>query len=271
LLSASRQVEAEILTHVSSRSGLCLALLERSALDHEAGVSVNTSLDRWRELLSWFRTDYPYQRGVCRSCEARRAADPPSVEFLGNVAATQTERSLEATRAELQLCHTCGEVSRFPRYNDVRKILQQHEGRCGEYSAVVFQLARALGWRTRLVVDWTDHMWVEIAVPGAERQETAVSTHGHRGKCAGRRQQRAGVVGDRWVALDPCEAAVDMPHLYGDWGKTHTYVVAIGDGHIEDVTSTYARDWDATLAARSLSPDQLARVLVWVGRTHAPR
>ena len=61
-------------------------------------------------------------------------------------------------------------------------------------------------------------MWVEIAVPGAERQETAVSTHGHRGKCAGRRQQRAGVVGDRWVALDPCEAAVDMPHLYGDWG-----------------------------------------------------
>lgn len=40
----------------------------------------------------------------------------------------------------------------------------RRRGRCGEYSAVLFQMALALGWRTRLVVDWTDHMWVEVAL-----------------------------------------------------------------------------------------------------------
>ena len=42
----------------------------------------------------------------------------------------------------------------------------------------------------------------------------------------------------RWVALDPCEAAVDEPHIYGEWGKTHTYVIAIGDAGIDDVSAS---------------------------------
>ena len=33
----------------------------------------------------------------------------------------------------------------------------------------------------------------------------------------------------RWVHLDPCEAAVDNPLLYENWGKNQTYIVAYHD------------------------------------------
>ena len=68
------------------------------------------------------------------------------------------ERAFKASRTELQFCSTCGSLTRFPRYNAVPKILENRQGRCGEYSAALFQIALALGWRARLVVDWTDHM-----------------------------------------------------------------------------------------------------------------
>ena len=52
-------------------------------------------------------------------------------------------------------------------------MLQTRQGRCGEYSTVVLQLALALGWRARWVVDWEDHVWVEIWVPDTEMSISA--------------------------------------------------------------------------------------------------
>jgi len=34
---------------------------------------------------------------------------------------------------------------------------------------------------------------------------------------------------DRWIHIDPCEAAVDEPLIYQGWGKNLTYIVAVGD------------------------------------------
>jgi hypothetical protein len=34
------------------------------------------------------------------------------------------------------------------------------------------------------------------------------------------------LLGDKWIHLDPCEAAVDKPLLYEEWGKQQTYIVA---------------------------------------------
>lgn len=218
-------------------------------------------------------------------------------------------------------------------------VLQARTGRCGEYAQLLFQLAQALGWRARLVVDWTDHMWVEVLVPdktldrngahgaqgdpsggrgahGAQRAAAPLTDeqvtpepvatrayaaasatgrgalpngdgtaeapsarrvgglerarHRSAGKRAVRRRRQADGA-HRWVAMDPCEATVDEPLIYSrDWGKTLTYVVAIGDGTLQDVTATYAHDWNATLAARRLSPEQVDRVLAWVRRVPRP-
>ena len=114
------------------------------------------------------------------------------------------------------------------------------------------QLVRALGWRARFVVDWDDHLWVEALLPvgathaGADDDEELVEIGG---------------VLHRWVHMDPCEAAVDEPGIYASWGKTHSYVIAIGDGRIVDRTRAYARDWDATLEVRDMSGATFQRVL----------
>ena len=57
---------------------------------------------------------------------------------------------------------------RFPRYNSVPKVLSTRQGRCGEYAATLYQLVLSLGWQARWVVDWTDHVWVEVLVRPAE-------------------------------------------------------------------------------------------------------
>jgi hypothetical protein len=47
-----------------------------------------------------------------------------------------------------------------------------------------------------LEFDWADHVGVEV------------------------------LMGDKWMHLDPCEAAVDKPLLYEEWGKQQMYIVA---------------------------------------------
>ena len=61
---------------------------------------------------------------------------------------------------------------------------------------LLYRFLRALGHDARWVVDWSDHVWAEINLGG------------------------------RWIHLDPCEAAVDKPLLYEEWGKTQTYIIA---------------------------------------------
>ena len=115
-------------------------------------------IEAWRPLLGWFKDYFPYNHATCSACGEQGYV-------LGDVRPSARERSFDAARCELQRCGHCGHVSRFPRYNSVAKVLETRQGRCGEYSAVMLQLALALGWRARIVVDWTDHLWVEVWVP----------------------------------------------------------------------------------------------------------
>ena len=214
----------------------------------------------WCELLTWFREHFPYNRAQC-ACGAHG-------ELIGNVRANAREREGRAMRTELQWCGASGVMQRFPRYNDVATILTTRKGRCGEYSQVLYQLVRALGWPARLVVDWTDHMWVEVRLPmqgeGAPAGEAPSGAQsGPSPGAPGGAEPTGAPPVTRWVHLDPCEAAVDQPSLYAEWGKTLTYVLAIGDGRLVDVTSTYAGDLNATMHARDLDALELRRALRW--------
>ena len=55
-------------------------------------------------------------------------------------------------------------------------------------------------------------------------------------------------------------------------GKTLTYVLAFADGApIVDVTPSYSTDWDATLAAREVSPRCLSLTLQAAADSPWPR
>lgn len=74
-------------------------------------------------------------------------------------------------------------------------------------------------------MDWSDHVWTEVRLD------------------------------NQWIHVDPCEAALDKPLLYQEWGKVQTYIVAfwipLNESElstewvfpsIEDVTTSYTND-----------------------------
>eukprot|EP00804_Cyclotella_cryptica_P015174 CCRYP_000719-RA/>CCRYP_000719-RA protein AED:0.01 eAED:0.01 QI:172/1/1/1/1/1/2/567/798 len=135
------------------------------------------------------------------------------VSFLGYVYPSITERLGNASRTELYRCRSCDSFTRFPRYNRALWITHTRRGRCGEYSMLLYRFLRAMGYeKLRWVVDWADHVWVEVWL--GERGGSVVNGTGMNG---------------RWVHCDPCEASVDEPLLYQGWGKNQTYIVAFFD------------------------------------------
>ena len=73
----------------------------------------------------------------------------------------------------------------------------------------------ANGYRTRIILDMSDHVWSEIWDRGT----------------------------NRWVHVDPSESRIDDPLMYErDWKKTLTCVYAFENGKMEDVTKNYKID-----------------------------
>lgn len=72
-----------------------------------------------------------------------------------------------AGRVELYRCEECGgaDTVRFARYHSKPEtLLVTRRGRCGEWANCFVLCCRALGWDTRHVLDWTDHVWAEVEV-----------------------------------------------------------------------------------------------------------
>jgi len=170
-----------------------------------------------KEFLVWFRVQFPYFYSPCCCCQWK-----DNNEYLGLVFPSSEERPFKAGLTELILCSRCKQVSRFPRYNLARKVLEQRKGRCGEYSILVMRMLQQLGFDARWVVDWADHVWAEV-------------------RC------NDGI----WTHVDPCEASIDEPLIYQGWGKNATYIFAMSiEGAVEDVTSKYTTNFAASLERR---------------------
>lgn len=153
--------------------------------------------------------------------------------FLGYIYPNATELLGKASRTELYQCHKCRQFTRFPRYNAAFHVIDSRRGRCGEYSVLLWEFLRALGHEVRWVVDWADHVWAEI------------------------------LWNDRWVHLDPCEAAVDENFIYQGWGKKQTYIIAFNAPRyfrtdnllVEDVTRNYSTEKWAEILKRREEPE----------------
>ena len=127
---------------------------------------------------------------------------------------------------------------------------------------LLYRMLRALGYeKTRWVVDWADHVWVEVLLGdsiGVVNNSSAMAE-----------------VKGRWVHLDPCEAAVDNPLLYSSWGKNQTYLMAFYDpsgmtfdgldliiNAVEDVTLRYTNDdVDVVTERRGISEHSVAEAI----------
>ena len=182
--------------------------------------------------------------------------------FVGYVGPSPGERMGNASRTELYRCRTCSAFTRFPRYNKALWVTQTRRGRCGEYSMLLYRMLRSLGYeKIRWVVDWADHVWVEVLLGDNVG--------------SGNDSTEKNVAIGRWVHLDPCEAAVDNPLLYSSWGKNQTYLVAFYDPYtmsssndvtsiqpVEDVTLRYTNDKiDVVTERRGISEQFVAEAI----------
>jgi len=167
------------------------------------------------EMKEWFKTDFFswVDSPSCPSCNS-------PTQSGGMCAPTVQEQEDGAGRGEGYNCVQCGvEGLRFPRYySKPEKLLETRRGRCGEWTN------RAMGFDSRYVVDWSDHVWAEVW-----------------SKAEG-----------RWLHVDPGET-VDKPLVYeAGWGKKLTYVVAFSKDEVQDVTWRYSKDHQETKKRRTL-------------------
>ncbi|GAX21413.1 peptide-N4-(N-acetyl-beta-glucosaminyl) asparagine amidase [Fistulifera solaris] len=224
---------------------------ERTQQLRQLSTMSNTTeqLGELKRFLEWFRIQFPYYYDRCASCgasykedSATQESDPLQASFLGYIHPSSNELSGKASRTELYHCHVCRQFTRFPRYNSARHVVEARQGRCGEYSVLLFTVLRALGQEARWVVDWADHVWAEIRLQG------------------------------RWIHLDPCEAAVDENAIYQGWGKQQTYILAFYAPPrgfttsdyplIQDITNEYTTDaWSVIQKRRDESEAEVRQAI----------
>jgi len=100
------------------------------------------------------------------------------------------------------------------RHYDPLEILAYGKGRCGEFSVLFTALCLAHGYRARLILDMSDHVWTEV---WDDEQK-------------------------RWVHVDPSEKRIDDPKMYErDWKKNLKEVYALENGNLENVTENYKK------------------------------
>lgn len=174
------------------------------------------------QLLFWFKRSFSWVNAPpCDGC-----GNETTAQGMGN--ALPSEIQYGATRVELYRCNSCSRVTRFPRYNDPLKLVETRTGRCGEWANCFTLYCRSFGYESRLVLDFTDHVWTECYSEAL----------------------------GRWMHLDPCEAIYDRPLLYEKgWGKKLNYVIAIAKDGVYDVTKRYTRKWNEVLSRRTITTE----------------
>ncbi|BBN01309.1 peptide-N4-(N-acetyl-beta-glucosaminyl) asparagine amidase [Marchantia polymorpha subsp. ruderalis] len=175
------------------------------------------------QLLLWFKKSFRWvNQPECSNCGS------PTIGTGGTVPNAEESRYM-CDKVELFRCPSCYKDTRFPRYNDPRKLLETRSGRCGEWANCFTLYCRAFGYKSRLVLSFQDHVWTECYV----------------------------TLFQRWVHLDPCEGIMDRPLLYEEgWKKIIDYIIALSYNGVHDVTQRYTRKWPEVLTRRTITTEE---------------
>ncbi|XP_048580324.1 peptide-N(4)-(N-acetyl-beta-glucosaminyl)asparagine amidase isoform X2 [Nematostella vectensis] len=174
-------------------------------------------------LLEWFKGFFQWMdKPECKSCRQVAVYHQRGVPTL-------EEQEWGVGVVEEYKCPTCSQQIRFPRYNHPAKLLETRCGRCGEWANCFTMFCRVLGFETRHVIDWTDHVWTEVY---SESQS-------------------------RWLHCDSCECACDKPLVYeAGWGKKLSYIIAFSKEEVFDVTWRYSANHEAVRMRRTQVSEQ---------------
>ncbi|XP_049936466.1 peptide-N(4)-(N-acetyl-beta-glucosaminyl)asparagine amidase isoform X2 [Nymphaea colorata] len=181
------------------------------------------------QLLFWFKKSFRWVNAPpCETCGCETNNVGMGVPFA-------SESNFGGSRVELYRCKICSKVTRFPRYNDPLKLLETRRGRCGEWANCFTLYCRSLGYESRLILSFTDHVWTECFSNSL----------------------------GRWMHLDPCEGVYDNPLLYEKgWGKQLDYVIALSKDGVFDVTKRYTRKWHEVLSRRHITSEANATIVL---------
>ncbi|KAI3943365.1 hypothetical protein MKW92_037759 [Papaver armeniacum] len=176
------------------------------------------------QLLFWFKQSFRWVNAPpCDGCGS-------GTINCGMTNGLPSEIQYGGSRVELYRCSSCSRVTRFPRYNDPLKLVETRRGRCGEWANCFTLYCRAFGYDTRLILDFTDHVWTECFSHSL----------------------------GRWMHLDPCEGVYDKPLLYEKgWNKNLSYVIAFDKNGVHDVTKRYTRKWHEVLTRRIITTEEI--------------
>lgn len=189
------------------------------------GLDADFYFNLIKALLGWFKTKF-FTWVNAPSCEICNL----ETQHMGMTPATSLESSHGAGRVELYSCPNHHQ-NRFPRYNDPKILFSTRSGRCGEWANAFSVVCRAMGFNTRYILDFTDHVWTEVYIESISR----------------------------WIHCDSCEGAgaCDTPLLYEHgWGKKLSYVFGFGDEGVKDVTERYTTHFDDVLTRRDLASEE---------------
>lgn len=143
---------------------------------------------------------------------------------------------------EVYECQKFGKEIVFPRINNPVSLLETKKGRCGEWVNCFLLILEALigdGGKDRVRFVWNqeDHVWVEYFSLGLQK----------------------------WVHLDPCEAAFDEPLLYCEnWGKKMSYVLGFNMNNVVDLSGKYITKEKQIPQQSIVEPKLVAKTLKWV-------
>ncbi|KAF2077993.1 hypothetical protein CYY_000717 [Polysphondylium violaceum] len=164
--------------------------------------------DKLLKLLDWYKNHF-FSWVNAPECSVETCSTP-NTKGVGRGTPTQDDLYNGASTIEVYMCDS-NHTTRFPRYNRTEKLLYTRGGRCGEWVNVFTLFLVALGFQTRYVYDFTDHVWNEVYLD------------------------------NRWQHTDCCEASLDTPLVYeGGWNKKLNYIFAFEMDGVYDVTKRYS-------------------------------
>jgi len=184
-----------------------------------------------------------YQKCLAHEHDTAACNTQADSELLGQVACQPQDDEVadDCVYAELRFCSDCKDSSSFFEYSrfhgplalfETKKNRKSVMGQCEEFSRAGHALLGFLGYEVRYVLDFTDHVWIEIKMDG------------------------------KWIHADPSEGAMDSPLMYEKgWGKQLTMIFAFTPWSVEHVTAKYTADYASTVLRRGIPDERLNAVL----------